>query len=165
MADSFWLWGDGQTILWGDGQELLIEEEAEDVAPPLTYGGGHDDDYERRVRNWWYEIERLKAQNREREAAEAERKRAIEARRQELAELEAERSRRRAKKAQQARDAALKSIRDDIADMERQSMLLRAENAAVAAEIERIMNEIAAAEQAVLMARRNAALALLLLAS
>ena len=38
MADSFWLWGDGQTILWGDGQELLIAA-GDQEAPAAPTGG------------------------------------------------------------------------------------------------------------------------------
>lgn len=39
MAESFWLWGDGQTILWGDAQELLIAESGDESGAQNPTGG------------------------------------------------------------------------------------------------------------------------------
>ncbi len=132
-----------------------------------TYGGGHGDDYERRVRNWWDEIDRLRAENREREAAAAEKLRRAEELDAEARRLEAKRIAKRARKAQEARAGELKRLRAETYAAESEALRLRVAIEDASAEIVRIQDEIAATEaaavRAAFMARRNAALALLLL--
>ncbi len=124
---------------------------------PITYGGGHGDDYERQVQRWWDEIDRLRAENKAKEEAERERQREIEAHKQALAELEAQRSRKKARKAQEAQREALRA---EIAEAEREAAELRIAIQAILTEIARIE-----AEQRQFIMKRNAALALLLVAA
>jgi septal ring factor EnvC (AmiA/AmiB activator) len=136
---------------------------------PVTYGGGGlgNDAYELRVRAWWEQIDRLRAQNREREAAETERKAEIEASRQALAEIESRRSRKRTKAAQQARELERAAIQRDIAAAEAETEDLRLAISDALRDIERIQTQIAEAEQVArrqFLIRRNA-MALLLIAA
>jgi hypothetical protein len=138
-----------------------------DLMPPpvevSSGGNGLADGYEAKVRAKWDAIERLESERKERESAEREQKRAIEARRQALAELESQKSRRRTKAAQRARDTEREAVRAEIVTAELRAATLRAEIDRVSGEIKRIEAEITA--QMEFTKRRNAALALLLVAA
>jgi chromosome segregation ATPase len=150
----------GHIALNAGGAVLLNTQDAEeDVAAPLTYGGGHIT--EQQVHDWWDRIDRLRAENRAKEEAQRETESNIRTQVADLAELQAKRSRSKKVAAERA------ALRAEINAAEHQVAVLRAAIDATLADIDRIHTEMAAAELARLafVRRRNAALALLLLAA
>jgi hypothetical protein len=127
---------------------------------PVTYGGGgagRDDDLERRVRNWWAEIDRLRQDNRERETAEREKTRKAEKLDAERRQVEAQRV--KTKKAKESRAAELSRLDDEIEQAETETRLVREEMERTLAEIARLETQIQ------LFLRRRSAMALLLIAA
>lgn len=159
--------GPSQTLITqglGGGTAPTPEPEA---VQQVTYGGG-DHSYELRVRNWWNEIERLRAERQEREDDERRQAAEIARKLQEIADLEAERARRRKRAEKERLRAEIAAVQAEIRAAERETSELREQALFAAREIARIQAEIDAAEAmrlAEIMTRRRAAMALMLMAS
>jgi hypothetical protein len=137
-----------------------LEYSGAETSAPVTYGGGgsgRDDDLERRVRNWWAEIDSLRAQNREREAAEREKTLKAEKLDAERRKVEAQRV--KTKKAKESRAAELSRLDDEIEQAETETRLVREEMERTLAEIGRLETQIQ------LFLRRRSAMALLMIAA
>lgn len=165
FAASYWGAKYWAATYWARAGGVVPPTPTPAAQPAVTYG--HGEDYEVRVRNWWAQIERLRAESEAQRDAERERTRYAEQLEAERRALESQRIAKRAKKAKAQRDAELGRIGREIDATGRQSALLRAAIAETFAEIGRIHSDIAAAEAArVLTARRQRmALALLLIAA
>jgi hypothetical protein len=151
---------DAAAYTWVANDASLEYSGAAQAGTPATYGGGgagRDDDLERRVRNWWAEIDRLRQDNRERETAEREKTRKAEKLDAERRKVEAQRV--KTKKAKESRAAELSRLDDEIEQAETETRLVREEMERTLAEIARLETQIQ------LFLRRRSAMALLMIAA
>jgi chromosome segregation ATPase len=161
---SYVLLNTGNHVGLNVGGAVLLNAQAEvivtsDGAP--TYGGGHE--YESRVRAWWDEIDRLRAENKAKDEAEREKQERIEARERELAANEAAQARNRSRKATKRQLAVALALEAEIESITTEAEVLRASIEETQSEITRLIEQIEAQTQ--FDRRRRQALSLLLIAA